>query len=42
MFEIQEDHVMKILIVAKKVNAPMAYVSKLVMTIMTACMKIIV
>ena len=42
MFEIQEDHVMKILSVVKKVNVPMANVSKLVMTIMTARMKIIV
>ena len=42
MFEIQEDHVRKILIVALAVNATMANVSKLVKTIMTACMEIIV
>ena len=42
MFEIQEDHATKILSVAKKVNATMANVSKLVITIMTACMMIIV
>ena len=42
MFEIQEDHVKKILIVASKVNAPMANVPKVVKTIMTAHMKIIV
>ena len=42
MFEIQEDHVRKILIVALAVNATMENVSKLVITIMTACMEIIV
>ena len=42
MFEIQEDHATKILSVAKKVNATMANVSKLVKTIMTAWMMIIV
>ena len=46
MFEIQEDHVRKILIVALAVNATMDLtmenVSKLVKTIMTACMEIIV
>ena len=42
MFEIQEDHVIKILIVASKVNVPMANVPKVVKTIMTAHMKIIV
>ena len=42
MFKIQEDHVKKILIVALAVNATMANVSKLVKTIMTACMEIIV
>ena len=36
MFEIQEDHVRKIMIVAVAVNASMANVSKLVKTIMTA------
>jgi hypothetical protein len=39
MFEIQEDHVKKLLIVASKVNAPMANVPKLVKTTMTAHMK---
>ena len=42
MFEIQENHVRKILIVALAVNATMANVSKLVKTIMTAHMKIVV
>ena len=42
MFEIQEDHVKMILSVAKKVNAKMANVSKVVKTIMTAYMMIIV
>ena len=36
MFEIQEDHVRKILIVALLVNASMTNVVKLVKTIMTA------
>ena len=40
MFEIQENHVMKILSVAKKVNAKVANVSKVVKTIMAAHMKI--
>ena len=42
MFEIQEDHATKILSVVKKVNATMANVPKLVKTIMTAHMEIIV
>ena len=40
MFEIQENYVMKILSVAKKVNAKMTHVSKVVKTIMAAHMKI--
>ena len=40
MFEMQEDHVRRILIVALSVNAAMANVSKLVKTILTAWMKI--
>ena len=36
MFEIQEDHVMKISSVAKKVNAKRANVSKVVKIILTA------
>ena len=40
MFEIQEDHVKKIVIVAKKVIASMTNVFKLVKTKMTACIKI--
>ena len=42
MFEIQEDHARKILIVALLVNAAIANVSKLVKNIMTAWMKIVV
>ena len=42
MFEIQEDHVVKISSVAVKVNASMTNVSKFVKTIMTAYMMIIV
>ena len=36
MFEIQEDHVLKIYTVAKRVNAKRANVSKVVKTILTA------
>ena len=40
MFEIQEDNVKKIVIVAKKVIVSMTNVFKLVKTKMTACIKI--
>ena len=40
MFEIQEKHVKKIVIVAKKVIVSMTNVFKLVKTKMTACIKI--
>ena len=42
MFEIQEDYVSKTLIVALTIIASMENVSKLVKTVMTVCMKIIV
>ena len=40
MFDIQENHVKKIVIVAKKVIVSMTNVFKLVKTKMTACIKI--